>query len=87
MRLALADDATSSPQARAVRRLLLATLIGFVAPGVLLGVSGLTGGDLPVSMSAWVDSVFPLACAAAMRTSDGAALGDASNESAAAWRL
>ncbi len=42
---------------------------------------------LPVSMSAWVDSVFPLACAAAMRTSDGAALGDASNESAAAWRL
>lgn len=67
VRLALADDASDSAQARAVRRMLLATLVGLVAPGVLLGVSGLTGGDLPVSMSAWVNFLFPLACVGALR--------------------
>lgn len=66
VRLALADDGTAA-HPPALRRLLYATLLGFVAPGVLLGTSGFTGGDLPVSMAAWVNFVFPLACIATLR--------------------
>ena len=66
VRLALADDGTAA-HPPALRRLLYGTLLGFVAPGVILGTSGFTGGDLPVSMAAWFNFVFPLACMAALR--------------------
>jgi hypothetical protein len=43
-----------------VRILLGAALTGIVIPGIAFGVSGLTGGGLPVNVSAWVGFLFPL---------------------------
>jgi hypothetical protein len=42
------------------RILLGAALAGIVVPGLVFGVSGLTGGGLPVNVSAWIGFLFPL---------------------------
>jgi len=48
-------------------RVLLATaLAGIVVPGLVLGISGLTGGGLPVNVSAWPGFLFPLGAVVAL---------------------
>src|SRR2546427_7619419 len=63
VRLALALDRPPAELGRAgVRRMLAGALAGLVIPAIVLGVSGVTGGRLPVNASAWVGFLFPLAC-------------------------
>jgi len=66
-RLAVAAGRSAPDEARALRRLLNGALVGFVGPGVVLGVSGLAGGAFPVSAAAWLNFVFPLACVSGLR--------------------
>ena len=67
-RLALAVDRPPRALGRAgLRRMLAGTLVGLVIPGIVLAVSGATGGRIPVNASAWVGFLFPLACLAALR--------------------
>jgi len=49
-----------------VRILLGAALAGVVVPGLVFGVSGLTGGGLPVNVSAWIGYLFPLGTVVAL---------------------
>ena len=45
---------------RGIRILLGAMLAGIIVPALAFGLSGLTGGGLPVNVSAWVGFLFPL---------------------------
>jgi len=65
--LALADPPPSLG-ALGARWLLGATLVGFVGPAIVLGVSGASGGQIPVNASAWVGFLFPLGAAMALRS-------------------
>jgi len=66
--LALAlSDPPSTLGARGTRRLLGGTLVGIVAPAIVLGISGASGGRVPVNASAWVSFVFPLAAILSLR--------------------
>src|SRR5438477_416854 len=49
-----------------LRRMLAGTLAGLIVPAIVLGVSGATGGRIPVNASAWVGFLFPLACLSAL---------------------
>ena len=49
-----------------VRMLLGTALAGIVVPGFVFGVSGLTGGGLPVNVSAWIGFLFPLGTVVAL---------------------
>ena len=49
-----------------VRILLVAALTGIIVPGLVFGVSGLTGGGLPVNVSAWIGFLFPLGTVVAL---------------------
>jgi len=51
--------------------MLAGTLVGLVIPAIVLGVSGATGGRIPVNASAWVGFLFPLACLSALWQSRG----------------
>jgi hypothetical protein len=62
------DDPPPSLGAQGARWLLGATLVGFVGPAIVLGVSGMSGGQVPVNASAWVGFVFPLGAAMALRS-------------------
>ncbi len=53
--------------ALAVRRLLVGAVAGIVLPAVVLAVSGVSGGLVPVNVTAWVGFVFPLAALATFR--------------------
>jgi hypothetical protein len=55
-----------APEA-AHRRPLAVALAGIVLPAIVFGVSGVTGGDLPVNASAWVAFLFPLGWITALR--------------------
>lgn len=63
-----ASDPAVLLERRLVRRLLAGVLIGLVAPGLVLGISGLSGGLVPVNVTAWVGFVFPLTAIAALRS-------------------
>src|SRR5437773_1438042 len=66
-RLALAIDRPPRALGRAgLRRMLAGTLAGLIVPAIVLGVSGATGGRIPVNASAWVGFLFPLACLSAL---------------------
>ena len=66
-RLALAVDRPPPELGRAgLRRVLAGMLVGLVIPAIVLGVSGATGGRIPVNASAWVGFLFPLACLSAL---------------------
>jgi len=66
-RLALAVDRPPPELGRAgLRRVLAGMLVGLVIPAIVLGVSGATGGRIPVNASAWVGFVFRLACLSAL---------------------
>jgi hypothetical protein len=49
-----------------LRRMLAGTLARLVMPAIVLGVSGATGGRIPVNAAAWVGFLFPLACLSAL---------------------
>jgi hypothetical protein len=49
-----------------VRRLLLGAVVGIVMPALVLGISGVSGGLVPVNVTAWVTFLFPLAGIAAV---------------------
>jgi hypothetical protein len=65
--LALADPPPSLGTV-GTRWLLGGTLVGFVAPAIVLAVSGASGGMIPVNMSAWSAFVFPAGAAMALRS-------------------
>ena len=50
-----------------VRLLLVGALIGIVLPALVVTLSGLTGGSLPVNMIAWPGLIFPLSAIVAVR--------------------
>jgi hypothetical protein len=65
-RIALAlDRPPAGLGADALARLLAASIAGFVVPGIVLGISGATGGVMSVTMCAWMGFLFPLGCLAA----------------------
>jgi hypothetical protein len=71
-RLALAIDRPPPELGRAgLRRMLAGMLAGLVLPAIVLGVSGATGGRIPVNASAWVGFLFPLACLSALWQTPG----------------
>src|SRR5207247_9298866 len=71
-RLALAIDRPPCALGGAgLRRMLAGTLVGLVVPAIVLGVSGATGGRIPVNAPAWVGFLFPLACLSALRQTPG----------------
>jgi hypothetical protein len=49
------------------RWLLGGTLVGCVAPGIVLALSGASGGQVPVNASAWIGFAFPIAAAIALQ--------------------
>ena len=54
------DEPPPAFGAPGIRLLLGAALAGIVVPGIVFGLSGLTGGGLPVNVSAWIGYLFPL---------------------------
>ncbi len=60
-------DAPAELGAPAVRRLLAGAVAGIVLPAVVLAISGVSGGLVPVNVSAWVGFVFPVAALATFR--------------------
>ena len=50
-----------------VRRLLAGAIAGVVAPAAVLAISGISGGIVPVNVTAWVGYLFPLAAFTAFR--------------------
>jgi hypothetical protein len=55
------------PQGTNLPVLLGATLVGALVPGMILALSGATGGRVPVNVSAWTGALFPAGVIAAFR--------------------
>lgn len=53
--------------APALRSVLAGAVVGFGVPAVVLGLSGLTGGIVPVNAIGWFSFAFPVACLVALR--------------------
>lgn len=68
--LAIGERPPETPTAD-VRLMLGATLAGVLVPGIVLAISGASGGRLPVNVSAWTGFLFPLGCIAAFRLRPG----------------